>query len=55
MNEEILAQAINEMAEAIAKLNVELALTKAQLASKDQTISNLQQENLELKNTENKE
>lgn len=49
MNEEILAKAINALAEEIAKLNIELALTKAQLSSQEQTINALQQENEDLK------
>ena len=39
MNQEALAMAINKLAEEIARLNVELALQKAQNIEKEQTIN----------------
>ena len=55
MNQETLAMAINKLAEEIARLNVELALQKAQNIEKEQTINNLRQEIEKLRNNKNEE
>ena len=55
MNQEALAMAINKLAEEIARLNVELALQKAQNIEKEQTINNLRQEIEKLRNNKNEE